>query len=65
MKQTASCFRPIWWDFLKCIERAKCYLGFYLLFGYQDLNIYYVPIGCVFIAINPEGPIRSLGLAEE
>ena len=37
----------------------------YLLFVYQDLNIYYVPIGCVFIAINPEGPIRSLGLAEE
>ena len=31
----------------------------YLPFGYQ-ISFYYVPIGCVFIAINPERPIMRL-----
>jgi len=34
----------------------------YLPFGCQKTSIsfHYVPIGCVFIAINPEGPIMRL-----
>ena len=31
----------------------------YLPFGYQ-ISFYYVPIGCGFIAINPERPIMRL-----
>jgi len=43
-------------------DMAKCPLASYLPFGYQKTSIsfYYVPIGCVFIAINPERPIMRL-----
>jgi len=47
----------VWAGFPKEYMKGQSALwGSYLLFGYQDLNIYYVLIAwVVFIAINPEG----------
>jgi len=38
-------------------KRQSAHWASYLSFG---LSFYYVPIGCVSIAINPEGPIMRL-----